>query len=274
MKNLFFFLLFALVVGGCAEKAPPMLKKINAHLDHIEHLPVPRLNNEVIVCYFPPPAPDHVNYICPACGEKTILTHNLPDVRDEKIIWLGDLCFYPRALTASRALMKEIQELGLDAKLDERAFCASCQTDANLDPLSFYLVVKLNGKTTRTKLYTPCGYDVPHNELVILKTFLKGEQLIWHAAGWGEQSLKSEIPLIRELLGLDNPLVDQKYKESPFMSMRRQKLSDIKVERCTPRSDFRVPDDIVIELPLDKTLHIAWDKEVPDDIVIELPPDL
>jgi len=208
MKKKLLPLIFCAFFCGCSEQESSneftIEKKVNALLKNLERNPAPPLYNLAMhVDNFAPPK--QIEYLCLVCDKQTIIMTIIEPLFGENIIWFENMFFQPEALEECRALVKEIQKLGLDAKFDERSFCAFCQTETDLISRSFYLDITLHGKTTRTELRVPNFFESPFNELVILKDFLEGK-LIWHTEKTGDQLLKSQIPRIRQLLGLDDSL--------------------------------------------------------------------
>ena len=134
------------------------------------------------MCYSTPRQPERIEYVCPACGAKTIFME-------------GDVWDVDSLLRFYRQKMQDIRNLGLDATLDERSLCETCRASMEPAPKAgdFFIEVK-NGETvTRTK--------IEERDLFKLIAFLEKKDT-WRAHAAQEYPLKDELPRIREILGI------------------------------------------------------------------------
>lgn len=133
---------------------------------------------------------ERMEYTCPVCQEKTLYPAEGTFAVQEQL----------RQADTYRRLVKQLQDKGLTCKLDETAFCQKCSKGQ--DPKAFALVVQWPSqeKPDRTELRTP-------NDLELILEFLEGKKV--HQGipgdGLGETPLKSHLPRLRTLLGLEEP---------------------------------------------------------------------
>jgi len=138
-------------------------------------------------------------YNCPICGGKTIFP------KGER--W----ALFAKTLNIP-AKIKELRNLGLDIKADERAWCNECRVKMEPvpNPGDIFIEITFNEKTTRTLLvYNDEQKDVyvglgESFDFIILKAFLEGKS-VWTVYNGRERPLQPELPRIRQLLGLDEP---------------------------------------------------------------------
>lgn len=128
-----------------------------------------------------PGAMQQTEYACPVCNANTRV--------EKHARWmLGE------PLESYRRQIHELQILGLDATLDERALCATCR--ANMEPApkigEFFIRVRVGTKITRTQIEDD---DFPK-----LAAFLKREDY-WNAGAGQQRPMKNELPRIWKLLG-------------------------------------------------------------------------
>jgi len=197
-KEFLLTLLASLAVGGCATQnpAPTPEQKIDRLLADLAKKPAPeKLATHFASCYAPAASePERIEYVCRFCGGKTILKSTKDNTEDGSVYnWS-----FKWTIPDNRKLIEIIQNLGLDAMLDERALCDECRP--KLDPAptfgEMYLIVWHKGKTTRTLL--------ERGDLIKLRAFLEGK-LVWAWHGLDdEKPLKPELPRIRRLLGLES----------------------------------------------------------------------
>jgi len=178
-------IVFALLAALCSDKLSAdhlTRERLEELLAAIATQPAPEPETEYAMCYAMCAPATRFEYVYPVCGTKTLYTRDAALMLDSTQRWW-------------REELENFQKLGLDAALDERAFCSMCREEAELsdeNELAYYLIVRLDGKATRTRLH--------ENDWARLSAFLDGKNT-WYKDG--EKPLKPEIPRIRELLGLD-----------------------------------------------------------------------
>ena len=181
--------LLAALCASCANKNIADDTPNNITQEHIDKLlaevaqkPAPETVVYHALCYSPAAPIDRAEYVCPICGAKTIHTKSVADA----VSWEVD---------SNRRYIEKVKNLGLDASLDERAFCDSCRKNTELKKGStdVYLVVRMNGRMSHTLLKD-------NNDWKKLIAFLEGKN-VWENMD-GKRPLKPELPRIRELLGL------------------------------------------------------------------------
>lgn len=132
------------------------------------------------MCYKPAMPPKVAEYICPACGEKTVFTEK-------------EARFIHWELTRCRNLLQEIRPSSADAlALDETACCRKCRPATSTPSLT--LVVHFDDGTTRR--ITPISAE----QLRLLRDFLAGRLAVKGATD-GEVPLKAHLPELENLLG-------------------------------------------------------------------------
>jgi len=149
------------------------------------------------LCYSPMPAPTRAEYVCPQCGEKTVYSWDAKATKEDNAASYQTMLAVQK-LQYHRAKLAKLKELGLDASLDERAFCGVCKTADGFpdEKWALYLVVRLNDKTATTRLQ--------HQDWDKLFAFLEGkDEWVTDSIGGSTEPLKPELPRIRVLLGLD-----------------------------------------------------------------------
>lgn len=146
------------------------------------------------MCYKPAGPQERQEYVCPKCGEKTLYS------RDAGNGWATAMAL--QSADSFRRLAKQLQDKGLDCKLDETAFCQKCGKDAK--DKTFVLETKWPGQEK------PHRAAIANTEdLTLILEFLSGKDK--HDAGpGGEKPLKNHLTRLRELLGLDTGKTPEK----------------------------------------------------------------
>lgn len=138
-------------------------------------------------CYVPAMPPERFEYVCPACGAKTLYARGEEWDRAADLIrtlqWELDAC---------RRGVKELK--GIRAELYEKEFCSRCTPGAVNPRLG--LIVRYEGASEPHIARGISSYD-----LTILKAFLNGEETLKSSDG-DVTPLKKSLPRLRELLGL------------------------------------------------------------------------
>ena len=156
-------------------------------------------------CYRVAVRTERFEYVCPRCGEKTIYSDNRGATQTSDAN--SDAAWYAmlevRKLAYHRGELEKVKKLGVDASLDERAFCGACKLSDGFPAAKWalYLNVRLNGKTATTQLI-----DKDWEKLI---AFLNGK-VEWVTDESGSTApLKPEIPRIRALLGLEEKTTEE-----------------------------------------------------------------
>lgn len=148
------------------------------------------------MCYEMAAPPIRLEYVCPACGARTLYAAQEHDEKADaaarRVPWetLTDLIGEIRELRATAAAIK-----GLDVRLDESQFCSRCSPDSGEPRLVLVLRYAGEAEPRRVPGVTP-------SDLQLLSEFMSGS--LKHAAGMGEeQPLRDYLPRLRELLGIE-----------------------------------------------------------------------
>jgi len=181
-------LIAALGIGFTGALDAATRQEVDALLKKIAKTRAPDARSMIAMCYVSGVPAVREEYICPACGTKTL--HAVSDFA--KINRSAPTWYVIRHRNACKAL----NWLGWDVKLDESFLCSKCCKPNQ--PKEFFIEVTIDGKTTRSKIE-------PH-DLTKLLAFASGE-LIWRemiaqTQVTIEHPLKPELPRIRKLLGV------------------------------------------------------------------------
>ena len=129
----------------------------------------------------PAALPDHWEYVCPTCGEKTGYAKEIAWQ------WAGEV-------ESCRRLLKEIPNREA-ISLDETRFCKKCQPGAKIPTL--LLRVHFDDGTTRVVPGVKC------DDLLVLKGFLSGG-LAYQTLNQAKLPLKNKVTRLRQLLGFQD----------------------------------------------------------------------
>ena len=133
------------------------------------------------MCYAPMAIPDSAEYICPACGEKTIYT----GYQTAGFQW---------NLDTARRLAESIDSAAdLSVTLDEIMFCEFCSEQGAASPTMILRVKNELGEETAN--------SVSVDDLRMLDSFLQG-RLFWITSNDGQQPLKDHAERMAQLLGI------------------------------------------------------------------------
>jgi len=157
---------------------------LKARLEKLSKSPPPKNLKMGAMCYDMAEPPDRIDYVCPACGEKTLYA------RDDKN--RGSLTFFlSYQLQECREIAKKVK--GLDIVLGEHEFCRKC-SPATKAPV---LILKVNYPGEKTHVVR----DVHEDDLGLLVEFMNNSDR--HVGGQGRETpLKDYVPRLRELLGI------------------------------------------------------------------------
>ncbi len=176
--------LLAALVADAAGLSRADLEK---RLQDLAKAPPPTKLSPGAMCYDMAMPTQRIDYVCPACQEKTLYSNRSGNAWNVPGLMLLEADTY-------RRLAKQLQDRGLACKLDESAFCQKCGKD--IKEKSFVLETRWPGqeKPHRTVLRAT-------NDLKLVLEFLDGKKI--HAGEQGAESpLKNYLPRIQELLGL------------------------------------------------------------------------
>ncbi len=135
------------------------------------------------MCYEMASPPKRAEYVCPKCGEKTLYkTEDAASV-------IQTFPFYHRSFARLKA------KTNLSLELDESSFCAHCSPNAKQHELKL-IVTYADGSTHTTA-------PISSHDLIILNSFF-ADLAIYATENEGTESLKKELPRIRELLGIND----------------------------------------------------------------------
>jgi DNA-directed RNA polymerase subunit RPC12/RpoP len=158
---------------------------IDKLLKRLADKPVPTELNLGAMCYKMAMPPDRAEYVCTACGAKTI--HST-----KENLLSGGWDSPALSVKYYRTYIEELKKLGLDAKLDESFLCSKCKKEGQS---SLFLEVTIKNRVVRSAL-------VDINDLSKLIAFVQGN-LVWKGERDEDFPLKPELPRIRQLLGIE-----------------------------------------------------------------------
>ena len=136
--------------------------------------PAPKMG---AMCYDMAAPPNRAEYVCPACGEKTLYTQQ----QAYCVSWEVETC---------RRLLKEIP--GGAVTLDESAWCRKCRPNTTEPALALQL--RFDDGTARTV------EKVNTDQLRLLRDFLAGKLVVKDLQDW-ETPLKEKLGELEKLLG-------------------------------------------------------------------------
>jgi len=158
---------------------PLSIEQVNFLLARLEREEAPEPMYGAM-CYEMMAAPAVAEYICPVCGEKTLYE----DYTTAFIEW---------ELPGARRLVESIDEAtDFQVSLDETMYCDFCSEFPDEDP---HLILRVQGNEGETV------NRVSISDLRKLDSFLQG-RLYWVTDNDGQEPLKEDAELIRDLLGL------------------------------------------------------------------------
>lgn len=185
----------SLLAGFAADAAGLNRQDLEKKLQDLAKAPPPTKLAPGAMCYEEAAPLERQEYACPKCGEKTL--YPLPGNTHEWAI--SDAL---QSVTASRRLVKQLQDKGLNCQLDETAFCQKCGKGATVKKVVLETTWPGQARAHRVSLQGT-------SDLQILQEFLSEKNK--HDTGpGGEKPLKDYLPRIRELLGLDAAKPEEK----------------------------------------------------------------
>lgn len=138
------------------------------------------------LCYAPACPPERAEYVCPVCGERTVLT----DSRAAFAAWI---------LPTLRRQVAEIPRLAV--QLAERGMCAHCYPRGGEAQCDLLVCFEGEARPRQTRA-------VSSQDLLILTEFLQGS-LVHAGAYGGTTPLKHHLARLQELLGVELPKGDR-----------------------------------------------------------------
>jgi len=144
------------------------------------------------MCYEVMAPPDRMEYVCPACGEKTLYATEGEGASPDAHAAIATMQF---ELEGCRRLAKQIA--GLDLALDESAFCRKCTPEGQAPRLC--LVVRYAGQDTPHR-----AEGISTDDLVLIQEFLAGKDR--HVSADWESPLKKHLSRLQFLLGFEQTM--------------------------------------------------------------------
>ncbi|NLH16441.1 MAG: hypothetical protein GX455_07680 [Phycisphaerae bacterium] len=133
------------------------------------------------MCYDMAGPPPTADYVCPACGQKTVYSK--------------DTSFVTWELGSCRREFEQMTKTdNLKMVLDESSFCSNCSPNA--DKHELVLKITYSDGTTHS------AGGIHQSDLRMLTYFFKGS-LSFKGLQDGTEPLKDHLPRLRELLGLE-----------------------------------------------------------------------
>lgn len=190
---------------GCEKKPAPTVKtsttvttvesvksmsrsEIESMLQKIEKQKAPKPFVSA-TCYVPPPVLKRAEYVCPACGQKTIYT----TPRNTRYV--------SENVEAARREFPNLQKVSkLKMELDESSFCKKCHP-GTAEPQLVLKVTYSDGTVHEEK-------GIWAWDLKVLNAFFKGDSTIFNSRD--EVPLNFYIPILRRTLGFEKPDTEEK----------------------------------------------------------------
>lgn len=155
--------------------------QVRERLGELAAAPVPKLNTVGAMCYEPAMLPTRAEYVCPACGERTVYELGMASTVQEQ-------------LPSCRREFQELEKVAGEAvELDESQFCRKCQPEVETPAL-----------VLTTTYGDGSEHEVPGvtaGDLRILREFLSGKR-VHTTFNDAEQPLKDHLERLEELLGV------------------------------------------------------------------------
>lgn len=160
--------------------------EIERMLGQIEARPAPE-EKMGAMCYdmvMPSPVTE---YVCPACGEKTLY----PVAKSR---WPAPLNHLEKLRRLQAEAQVEAGKRGASVELDEQAYCRNCGPKFVDVPAAVLVVRVPDGRETRTQVFTD-------DDLRLLRDFFAGKDVKVGPQD-DETPLKRSLPRLRNLLGM------------------------------------------------------------------------
>ncbi|MHC9541350.1 MAG: hypothetical protein AB9903_17735 [Vulcanimicrobiota bacterium] len=160
-------------------------EEIAAKLKKLSESPPPKDLKMGAECYKVAGTPQRAEYLCPACGQRTLYAYETKGKN-------ADTRFIEEELPECRRLIKEIK--GLAISLNESEFCKKCSPAAKNPTL--IIVVNYRGLTTPHRCI-----DVKSEDLILIREFMEGKDR--HRDSYDfETPMKDHLRRLNELLGV------------------------------------------------------------------------
>ncbi len=157
-------------------------KDIKKKLLELFSKPKPKTLAMGAMCYEMAAPPERAEYVCPACGEKTIYTIK----RSEFIQW-----YLPQA----RRMIKNLNIKGIGVKLDESQFCKKCSPKIENPQLCLHI-----NYAGESKPHQVCS--IYPNDIGLISEFMNGK--VKHKTQNDEEEpLVKHIDRLQKLLGVN-----------------------------------------------------------------------
>jgi hypothetical protein len=196
------------VGGGCSTKTSPTPPSpivcvdkmqsldraaVRSMLKRLANAPPPTQLATGAMCYSVAVPPDRADYICPKCGERTLYDNS--KYKTDKPYEMDITETVERELPWCRSESQELRKVaGHAIELDETQFCRKCSPKVTKPKLVLHISYK-DGKVRDVEA-------INHSDLRILHEFLSGK-LKGKGDNEGEAPLKSDLPRLQELLGVN-----------------------------------------------------------------------
>jgi hypothetical protein len=160
-------------------------EELESRLKKLQESPLPSNLKIGAECYKVAMPPDRAEYLCPACGERTLYAS---DTKGRN----ADARFITQGLPQCRRLIKEIK--GLNVSLDESEFCRKCRGEVKHP--SLVLLVNFRGGNAPYR----CK-GITAEDLILVREFIEGKDR--HQDSYDcETPLKEHARRLHEILGV------------------------------------------------------------------------
>lgn len=177
-------------------------EELIAKLDELAQQPAPEDLQPGAMCYSMAAPPDREEYICPACGERTLYA---------TVGSCSKVCEVPAARDTARRLSR------YGVSIDETSFCKHCSPETK-GPQIALLVRYADGEQHRVE-------DVARADLQLVEDFFAGHGI--HEGGMGRQwPLKNQLKRLAQLL----------LAPAVFVEFRRERSTMKKLSRAIKRT--------------------------------------
>jgi hypothetical protein len=178
-----------------AEKPAVDREALAKRLQELSVQPAPKDLKPGAMCYEMVGPPDHAEYVCPKCNQKTLyaLPTDGQTGSNEAVSNLHHAIWVLNGeLTGCRQLVKEIK--GLVVELDESQFCRKCHPEAKEPRIGLIVRYPKQAESHRV-------WGVTCDDLRLIAEFMSGKTKHAGAAD-AESPIKDHLKRLEELLGI------------------------------------------------------------------------